>query len=342
MRRFRLSLTALSSFGFFVAAPAAFAGHCAPGGGQNCQPGVVYNAAGAPSFDPLVINERQPLQGLRSIHVRTAPAVSITRLYGQQPLAGLNDSPRGFTGGCHPTTTQYCRQNVGAPVNVTFNAPAPVITAPAPVISPVVTSTVRYGGGYNPAASLPRQYGENTFTPGIAHVPTSYVDRNPHTANRLLASGLTRSHNTVSAYAGGSVQLTQPVSTISSHTQTAASPSTPVAADGTYWEKVSGPTLFGNTLATQVICKRQAPVRPVQIQRQVVRPVIPVPVAVPVHCENTVINSRYGHGGTVQSAPRFNAPHIQAPYIQPPHIQAPHHGGVGAGWPAPRQGRWTY
>jgi hypothetical protein len=350
MRRFRFGLTAVSSLGFIMAAPAAFAGHCAPGGGQNCNPGVVYNASGAPSFDPLAVNVRQPLQGLRSVHIRTAPTVSITRLYGQQNLASLGDAPSGFTGGCHPTTTQYCRQNMGQPVNLTFQAPvqqpliaAPLRVAPAPVISPVIAPRVQYGGGYNASAFQPRQYGENTFTPGIAHIPTSYVDRNPATANRLLASGLTQSyhsHSAVSHHTGG-IRIAQPsLGHVSGHSQTVSSAASSVAADGTYWEKVSGPTLFGDTLATQVICKRQAPVKPiqpVQIQQQVVRPVIPVAVAQPVYCENTVINSRYGHTGHAQPAP-----HIQAPYMQAPQIHAPHHNAGHVGWPQAQQGRWNY
>ena len=50
-----------------------------------------------------------------------------------------------------------------------------------------------------------------------------------------------------------------------------------VAADGTYWEKVSGPTAFGDTVASTVICKRK-------LQTRTVRPVVgvPVPVRVPV------------------------------------------------------------
>jgi len=69
-----------------------------------------------------------------------------------------------------------------------------------------------------------------------------------------------------------------------------------VGHDGTYWEKVSGPTSFGNTVATSVICKRKLPT-------QVVNPVIgvPTPVPVPVQqgCETVKVpGGRYG-----QSAP---------------------------------------
>lgn len=324
MRRFQFGLTALSSFGFIMTAPAAFAGNCATAGGQNCHPGVVYASSSAPRFDPVLINERQPLQGLRSVNIRTAPTVSITRLYGQQPLASIHDAPSGFTGGCHPTSTQYCRQNVARPNIVRHQAPAPRLA-----VSPILQPNVQIGGGYNAAAFQPRQYGENIFTPGIAYIPTSYVDRNPHTANRLLASGLTRSHQTTSHHTVSSLPV------VSGHSQTGNAVSS-LASDGTYWEKVSGPTLFGNTLATQVVCKRQAPVQhvqTVQVQRQVVRPIIPVPVAAPVYCENTVINSRYGHTGLAQPAPHSGGPFIQAPLHQQPQVQA---------WPQQNQGRWTY
>jgi len=69
-----------------------------------------------------------------------------------------------------------------------------------------------------------------------------------------------------------------------------------VGQDGTYWEKTSGPTAFGNTVATQVICKRQLP-------RQVVNPVIGVPTPVPVPVQQAcktpqAASARYG-----QSAP---------------------------------------
>ena len=339
MRRFSLGLTSISAVVLMVAAPSAVAGNCGVSGGLDCNPGVVYNPAGAPSFDPLTVNVRQPLQGLRSVNIHTAPSVNITRLYGQNTLASVSDRPSGFTGGCHPTTTQYCRSNVGTPVNVSLNRPqvqAPVYQAPvysAPVVSPVIRPTVRFSQGYNPAAALPRQYGENIFTPGIVHAPTSYIDRAPETAERLLASGVTRSYNqtsfvSASPYAGGSVQLSTPVgSTVSS-----TNPTTPVDASGGYWEQVSGPTLFGDTLATQVVCRRQAPQQTVQVQsvpvqQQIVRPVIGVPTPVPVYCESTNVSNRYGFAGITPSAHGQHAP-----------VQHLHAAPQGYG----QQGRWTY
>jgi len=63
-----------------------------------------------------------------------------------------------------------------------------------------------------------------------------------------------------------------------------------VGADGSYWEKVSGPTAFGDTIATQVICKRKLPT-------QVVNPVVNVPYAVPtpVYCGPTPHKPHHGH-----------------------------------------------
>ena len=330
MRKFRLGLTSLSGLVFFLAVPSALAGNCGQFGGQNCDPGVVFNSAGVAIADPLQVNVAQPLGGLRSVHIRTAPAVSITRIYSQQgALAGIGDSPSGFTGGCNPTTTQYCRQNVGTPVNAVFNAQptqqfvaSPIIAAPivsAPVVSPVVTPSVRFGSGYNPAALAPRQYGEDVFTPGIAHIPTSYVDRSPHTAERLLQSGQTRTASNFSFNSAPTTTFAAPVASshsFSSHSVAAPTSHTgPVDADGGYWEQVSGPTLFGDTLATQVVCRRQAPVvqQEVQVQTQqvltqVVRPVVAVPTPVPVYCQPTKVNSRYAFGqqSAKVKAPSFN------------------------------------
>ena len=57
-----------------------------------------------------------------------------------------------------------------------------------------------------------------------------------------------------------------------------------VGADGTYWEKVSGPTAMGSTVATSVICKRKLPT-------QTVNPQVGVPYPVPVAVPGPVVDS---------------------------------------------------
>ena len=59
-----------------------------------------------------------------------------------------------------------------------------------------------------------------------------------------------------------------------------------VGADGTYWEKVSGPTAMGDTIATSIICKRKLPTR---VVNPIVNVPVPVPVAVPHGCETAPV-----------------------------------------------------
>ena len=56
-----------------------------------------------------------------------------------------------------------------------------------------------------------------------------------------------------------------------------------VGVDGTYWEKVSGVTMFGDTVATSVICKRKLPT-------QTVNPVVGVPYPVPTPVPGPVVD----------------------------------------------------
>ena len=234
---------------------------------------------------------------LRTIDFQRAPNVSITRIHGMAPTASLADAPSGFTGGCHPSSTQYCRANAGTPVSVqaatpVYSAPvsaAPIVSAPV-VAAPVQTLRSWTGQGYNPSNFQSRQYGDTAFTPGIAHIPTSIVDRSPVNAQTILNSGRTVPQPIASASSfSGSSFVTLPGTMSQSFSSTARSyapqPSAPVsvgngtfasnvAPDGTYWEKTSGVTTFGNTVATQVICKRQLP-------RQTVNPVVNIPVPVP-------------------------------------------------------------
>ncbi len=341
-----------------MAAPAFAGGNC---NGAACAGSVQVMPGYSPEFGPMTVRNENPMGHLRSVNFQRSPNVSITRIHGMAPTAGLSDAPSGFTGGCHPTSTTYCRQEAGQPVQVELNPPAPapvplaLYSPPAPVIqAPAQPRTVRIGGGYDPSKFAPRTYGDASFVPGIAYLPTSKVVRDPAAAQQVLDSGQTRPQDVVVPGTGtaphmgmvrpqaayGSVNLPgtfQPRAAMGSvnlpgtfiggqvapqmaygmsmsgpqmrapgltNTQglhlmptrpgpSFGQPGTPVlqqsgpmagsygssvAPDGSYWEKVSGPTAFGSTVATQVICKRKLPT-------QTVNPVygVPVPVPVPVH-----------------------------------------------------------
>ena len=314
-----------------LAAPAFAGGNCF---GGSCATPVQVLPSYAPEFGPMTIRNENPLGHLRSVNFQRAPNVSITRVHSLGPTASLSDAPSGFTGGCHPSSTTYCRQNAGTPVQVQFAAPvaAPVFQAPAPVIqAPAAPVVVRTGGGYDPSKFAPRTYGDASLVPGVAYLPTSKVVRDPAAAQQVLDSGQTRPQDVVVPGTGTAPHLGL-VAGQSSFQQTFSGPQfggfsnaqglvlaptrvgpsfgqpgapilqqsgplagsygSSVAPDGTYWEKVSGPTSFGSTVATQVICKRQLP-------RQTVRPVVgvpvPVPVAVPHGCQNVSLPAgRYG------------------------------------------------
>ena len=319
-----------------LAAPAFAGGNC---GGGNCALPVQVMPSYAPEFGPMTVRTQNPMGHLRSVDFQRAPNVSIMRVHGMAPSAALSDAPSGFTGGCHPTSTTYCRQDAGRPVQVQLNAPAP-----APVVAaPSAPRVVQIGGGYDPSKFTPRTYGDASLVPGIAYLPTSKVIRDPAAAQQVLDTGMTRPQDVVVPGTGtapnmgmvrqnsvsfqsapmlarpqvrgpqfGTAGLMQTQGLMLAPTRQGPSfgqPSAPVlqqsgpfagsygsnvGANGTYWEKVSGPTAFGDTIATSVICKRQLP-------RQVVNPVVgvPVPVPVPVQqgCQQVGAvsgNSRYG------------------------------------------------
>jgi len=355
MRIYRSVLAVIGSMGLASLGTTAYAGGCGYGASaQKCQPGVVVHPGTAPVFDPMTVSIKQPLGHLRSVHFNRAPNVSITRVHAMGPTASLEDAPSGFTKGCHPTSTQYCRSGAGTPVHVELSQP-PLVHAPVvarPMVQHVPAPRVVYTGqGFDPSKFQPRQYGTNDFTPGIAHVPTSYVDRSPARAQHALnASGA----GGIAPGQGGPLVAQTPTAAIPGYVHTAHvagnrsgygygvarhnvaprgivsapapvvqyAPTLPtthyaapapvlaptghatapvqtstglyasnVGADGTYWEKASGPTFFGDTLATQVICKRKLPQR-------THNPVVGVPEPV---CVNPQAHA--AHGARHQGAP---------------------------------------
>lgn len=333
-------IAALGGLAMSTTGTTALAGHCGPNAGY-CGTSVEVSHNQAAVFDPMTVNIHQPMGHLRAVEYKRAPNVNITRVHGMASTASLSDAPSGFTGGCHPTSTTYCRAEKGTPVNVTVAAPAPVMAAP-------VSMGPRFGSGPNPADLQPRQYGDNTFTPGIAHIPTSIVDRSPENAQAVLNSGRTRPQSTVLGGVApnpammrsqpnysvtlpgshnmanrvmmapamtmgsmhfnppglsGPLPMAPPPAMLGGPTQAPVQVgpglhTSPIGADGTYWEQTSGPRFFGDTLATKVICKRALP-------KKVVNPVIGVPVAVPtpVLTECTVPQGQVMHDSSRYAGP---------------------------------------
>ena len=120
----KTTLLCVSGLGLFTANSPAYAGGC--GLGVNpalCQTGVNVNPGTGPVFDNMNVNVHQPMGFLRSVDYQRAPNVSITRVHGLTDSAGLSDFPSAFSNGCHPTSTAYCREDKGVPVNVQFNTP---------------------------------------------------------------------------------------------------------------------------------------------------------------------------------------------------------------------------
>jgi len=365
-------LAVLSGVSLVSISSAAFAGGCGYGAPaqQNCDTNVVVTSGNTPVFDPMTVHINQPMGHLRNIQFNRAPNVSITRVHGMGHTAGLEDAPSAFTDGCHPTSTYYCRGGDLRPAPAPQPYIAPPIPAPvmaAPIIAqPVYQAprTVYVGGGYDPSKFQPRQYGDNTFTPGIAHVPTSYVDRSLSQTGAYTAGEFQQHRATAPAAPGiaplampsvmngvpmmgaptayGRVTLPETHASIGGMGMAQTYPAAPammsqpqmvgglsaapvnsgpvqtttglyassVAPDGTYWEKTSGPTVFGSTIATQVICRRQLPTK-------TVRPVVGVPTPVPVP--------------------------VQTGCVAAPHAAHPGHGmHLAGGSYGASNGRWTH
>lgn len=335
MRQLLKTTAIIGGLTLSLGSTAALAGNCGFGAsGPNCQPSVVTHPGGAPTIDPMHVYSTRPMGHLRSVKYLGTPSVNITRIHGQRSSVGLSDAPSAFTSGCNPESTQYCRQGgaqapmpapmmpqampyMGPPMAPMIAQPAPMIAQPAPYIvqpAPMATErVVHVGGGYDPSKFIPRTYGSNELTPGIAHVPTSIVDRSYDNAMAVLNGGMAQPQ----AYASGGMVPQMPQSYSNSNYMSSASQSVPMApqgnvypgsvsSDGSYYEQVSGPTTMGGLQATQVICKRAAPQVQVPTTRiNVQRPIMAVPVPVPTPMAPTCFNA--GTGAPVVSSGRYGS-----------------------------------
>ncbi len=304
MRIYRLVTTAISGTLLAGVSTAAFAGcggnvYCGPRvmafegvpsvtcntprPAPSCNPGVTLHHGGADRLAPIGAYSTAPFGYLKTVEYKNTPNVNIMRIRSRAPMISLNDRPSAFTGGCNPASTTYCRAGQGRPVSIALS-PAPVIMAPAPRV-------VAVGGGYNPANAAPRQYGSLDFVPGIAHVPTSIIDRSPIThidgvpqpqVRSVTTAAMSRPVMNAPAYRMP-IRPTRPMGgNVLGHVNAGSYTYQPEGG-GAYWEKTSGATIVDGLPATQILCRRQAP-RPAPVTVNVVRPVIgvPRPVATPV------------------------------------------------------------
>ena len=244
---------------------------------NNCNGGVVNHGIVADPLAPVNAYNTTPYGYLKTFAYKNTPNVNIMRVHTRAPLVALNDVPTGFRGGCNPATTGYCRAGSARPVMAPSTAPVP---APVPV-------QVRIGSGYNQANFASRQYGNNILTPGIAHIPTSIVDRSPITHIGGVPQQQVSSVTTVNGTYGPGYSNPRPVMRprqmggnvighVSGGSYTYRTAGTP-----DYWEKTSGATVVDGLPATQILCRR-AGTPGTSRTVNVVRPVIGVPRPVPV------------------------------------------------------------
>jgi len=248
----------------------------------NCMPRVNVQAGAYDPVAPVNAYASAPFGHLNYVQYKNTPNVNIMRVHSRTPAVNLSDAPVAFSSGCNPASTAYCRSGGGQPVRITMNA-APVIAAPLPAPARVTVAS-----GYNPANFAPRQYGSTAFVPGIAHVPTSIVDRSPIThidgVPQQRVSSITTAPMPTPMPMMSAPMPAAPRGNVLGHVKAGSYTYQPPGG-GAYWEKTSGPTIVDGLPATQILCRRQAP-RPAPVTVNVVRPVIgvphPVPTAVPV------------------------------------------------------------
>ncbi|PHS41587.1 MAG: hypothetical protein COA91_02090 [Robiginitomaculum sp.] len=101
---------------------------------SNCSPRMInHRGAGDPLAAVHTYNS-VPYGYLKTFTYKNTPNVNVMRVHSRAPVVGLNDAPNGFSGGCSPVSTSYCRSRKAAPPPVYAKAPAPIIRArPAPV-----------------------------------------------------------------------------------------------------------------------------------------------------------------------------------------------------------------
>jgi len=311
--KYLLSAALGGAFTLAGASPALAGSNCGTVSGDRCNPGYVYSQSPVVSA-PISTHYGQPYDHLRRSEYVQTPQINVTRIETGRRHASLSDAPAHAWAGCGGGHGQItCAAPAPAPIMARPMPvmPAPVMMAPAPVVAPAPLRSYSASHSYDASKYVSRQYGSADFVPGIAHIPTSIVDRSVANRDAILASGTT---------------VAQPVL----HTNSSYSTVSNTVAqnmDGTSWTRASGPTFVDGMFASEVLCKQPAPAAPrVQVHQQayqVVRPVVNVPYPVPVAVPGPVVDARGGQS-------RYGSGHAQNNCAVPAPRPMPYAG------PAPR------
>lgn len=241
---------------------------------------------------PVTVQHRTAFDHYKSIQFQQAPHVSILRVHGRPQTVGLSDAPSGFTGGCSPSSTRYCRSEadqtdhvidvpsptphpVPAPQPLPLPKPYPVpkpspIVRPVPLPRPIPAPCQPVHGPCGPQGVHPFAMSgasATTSTPSVVTIPapmTSSMSSQtvpsvpPHMVSGSVIAAPLPTGSGYPQLAGGPVLSGPTLSSGPIASGTGAS-RYGIQPDGTYWEKVSGPTTVGGLTATEILCKRQVP-----------------------------------------------------------------------------------
>ena len=205
MRQFFAAAATVGGFALLLSPATATAGTCGVINGLwTCQPQTVVMPHQKKTVDPVVVHSGTSYDHLRSVHYSNTPHVNITRIHGQPDTVRLTDAPSGFSGGCNPHSTKYCRHQ----------------TMTLPPKAAIMTPGVAVAGQAHIAQGSPRAVSVQSHS--TARVSGAVVAR-PHVPTIKKVQSVPQVH------------LQNPAQTV----EVAAPPATRIQ-DGGGWKNISG------------------------------------------------------------------------------------------------------
>lgn len=141
MRKVVSTFTVLGGIAVTMSASTALAGPCGMVNGHMvCQPSMVVVPPAKRTIDPVKIRSSNSYDHLRRVNFANTPHVNILRVHAQADHVGLGDVPTGFSSGCNPNSTKYCRRQLHMEKGEVLVS-SPIVTA-APVVQPIMGAAV--------------------------------------------------------------------------------------------------------------------------------------------------------------------------------------------------------